>query len=33
MNMENEWDQMVEADMVEGSVEGVTDEKVMETIR
>ena len=27
MNVENEWDQMVEADMVEGPVEGVTDEE------
>ena len=32
MNMENEWDQMVEADMVEGSVEGATDEDVMEAM-
>ena len=32
MNVENEWDQMVEADMVEGSVEGVTDEEVMEAM-
>ena len=32
MNVENEWDQMVEADMVEGPVEGVTDEEVMEAI-
>ena len=30
MNVENEWGQMVEADMVEGPVEGVTDEEVME---
>ena len=29
MNTENEWDQMVEADMVQGPVEGVTDEEVM----
>ena len=32
MNVENEWDQMVEVDMVEGSVEGVTDEEVMEAM-
>ena len=32
MNMENEWDQMVEIDMVEGPVEGVTDEEVMEAM-
>ena len=32
MNVENEWDQMVEADMVEGPVEGVTDEEVMEAM-
>ena len=32
MNMENEWDQMVEADMAEGPVEGVTDEKVMKAM-
>ena len=32
MNVENEWDQMVEVDMVEGPVEGVTDEEVMEAI-
>ena len=31
MNVENEWDQMVEVDMVEGPVEGVTNE-VMETM-
>ena len=30
MNVENEWDQMVEANMVEGPVEGVTHEEVME---
>ena len=30
MNVENEWDQTVKADMVEGPVEGVTDEEVME---
>ena len=29
MNAENKWDQMVEADVVEGPVEGVTDEAVM----
>ena len=28
--MEKKWDHMDEADMVEGPVEGVTDEKVME---
>ena len=32
MNVENEWDQMVESDMVERPVEGVTDEEVMEAI-
>ena len=32
MNVENEWDQMVEADVVEGPVEGVSDEEVMEAI-
>ena len=32
VNVENEWDQMVEADMVEGPVEGVTDEEVMEAM-
>ena len=30
MNVENEWDQMVEADMVEGPVEKVTDKEVVE---
>ena len=30
MNVENEWNQMVEADMVEEPIEGVTDEEVME---
>ena len=32
MNVENEWDQMIEVDMVEGPVEGVTDEEVMEAM-
>ena len=32
INVENEWDQMVEADMVEGPIEGVTDEEVMEAM-
>ena len=32
MNVENEWDQMVELDMVEGPVEGVIDEEVMEAV-
>ena len=32
MNVENEWDQMVEAAMVEGPVEGVTDEEAMEAM-
>ena len=32
MIVENEWDQMVEADMVEGPVERVTDEEVMEAM-
>ena len=31
-HVENEWDQMVEADMVEGPVEGITDVEVMEAI-
>ena len=33
MNVENKRDQMVEANMVEGPVEGVTDEEEMEAIR
>ena len=32
MNVENEWDQMAKADMVEGSVEQVTYEEVMEAM-
>ena len=32
LNVENEWDWMVEADMVEGPVQGVTDEAVMEAM-
>ena len=32
MNVENEWDQMVEVDIVEGPVGGVTDEEVMEAM-
>ena len=33
MSVENEWDQMVEVDnMVEGPIEGVTDEEVMEAM-
>ena len=32
MNVENEWDQMAEADMVEGPVEGVTYEEVMKAM-
>ena len=32
MNVENEWDQMVEVAMVEGPVEGVIDEEVMEAM-
>ena len=32
MNVENERDHMVEADMVEGPVEGVTDEEAMEAM-
>ena len=31
-NVENEWDQMVEVDMVEGPVERVPDEEVMEAM-
>ena len=33
MNVENEWDQMAEADMVEGPVEEVTYEEVIKAIR
>ena len=33
LNVENEWDQMTEADMVEGPVEGVTYKEVMKAIR
>ena len=32
MNVENEFDQMAEADMVEGAVEGVTNEEVMKAM-
>ena len=32
MNVENEWDQMTKADMVEGPVEEVTYEEVMEAM-
>ena len=32
MNVENEWDQMVEAGIVEGPVEGVTDDEVIEAV-
>ena len=32
-NEENNWDQMAEADMVEGPVEGVTYEKVMNKMK
>ena len=32
MNVENEWDQMAKADMVEGPVEEVTYEEVMEAM-
>ena len=32
MNVENEWDQMIEADIVEAPFEGVTDEKVIEVM-
>ena len=32
MNLENEWDHMIEADMVEESLEEVTDEEVMEAV-
>ena len=32
INVENEWDQMVEADMAEGPVEKVNDEEVMEAM-
>ena len=32
LNVENEWDQMAEADMVEGPVEGVTYEEVMKAM-
>ena len=33
MNEENEWDQKVEADLVEGLVERVSREEVVKTIR
>ena len=33
MNVENEWDQMAEADMVEGSVKGVTYEEVEKRLK
>ena len=29
LNVENEWDQMAEADMVKGPVKGITYEEVM----
>ena len=32
LNVENEWDQMAEADMVEGPVEGVTHKELMKAI-
>ena len=32
LNVENEWDQMAEADMVEEPVEGVTYEEVMKAM-
>ena len=32
MNVDNEWDRMVEVDMVKGQIEGVTDEEVMEAM-
>ena len=32
MNVENQWDQKVETDMVEGPVEGVTDKEVVEAM-
>ena len=32
MNVQNELDHTVEADMVEGPVEGITDEEVMEAM-
>ena len=32
LNAENEWDQMAEADMVEGPVEGVTYKEVMKAM-
>ena len=32
MNVENEWEQMAKADMVEGPVEEVTYEEVMEAM-
>ena len=31
-NVENDWDQMVEVDTVEGPVEGVTDEEMVEAM-
>ena len=33
LNVENEWDQMAKANVVEGPVEGVTYEEVMKAIR
>ena len=32
IHVENEWDQMAEADTVKGPVEGVTDQKMMEAM-
>ena len=32
INVENEWDQMVEVDIIEGPVEGVSDKDVMEAM-
>ena len=32
MNVENKWDQIVNADMVEGPVEGASDEELMEAM-
>ena len=32
MNVENEWHQMIKADMIEGPIEGATDEEMMEAM-
>ena len=32
MSVENEWEQTIEADVVEGPVQGITDEEVMKAM-